>query len=139
MNWLNSDHFRQILESFGYKDKGEFIVEEMMEPEQQLVRAQSLQILKTMGLPLDDDQLYEEFGLKKPANYTEQKTKDEEEEEEENNPNTQEPPPMDDPNPTKTGKKGLAKEKGKPQTANLSFFDTLRATLADFFDPAHKG
>ena len=139
LNWLNSDHFKKILESFGFKDIGEFIVEEMMDPEQQLVRAQSLQILKTMGLPLDDDQLYEEFGLKKPDNYAEQKTKDEAEEEEENNPNPQEPPPMGEQNPTKAAKKEVAKANDKKQTANLSFFDTLRSTLADFFDPAHKG
>jgi hypothetical protein len=67
---LNSDKFLNILASYGYAvDGGSFIMEEPKKPAEQLVRVQVLQGLKNIGLPLDDDKLYEEFGVSKPADY----------------------------------------------------------------------
>ena len=139
LGWLNSDDFKDILGMYGFDTTGEFIVEEMMMPQDQLVRAQTVQILKIMGLPLDDEQLYEEFGLTKPADYDQQKKEAE----------ALPPVPVNPKEIPNDKKEQQQQQGGQPQKGgaakpddtkpNLSFFDTLRATLADFFDPAHKG
>ena len=131
LGYLNSDKFFSILSSYGYPvEGGKFVVEEKMKVQDQLVRVQVLDKLKNaLGLPLNDDELYETFGIEKPADYEAQKAKaDIEEEEQETNPNPDAPVP---------GKKPAAKpQPAKPK--NLTAYEKLLAKLSDFFDPARK-
>ena len=62
-----------IFQSLGFNvDGGEFVyaAKEKIEPTQQLTIVQGL---KNMGLPMDDDWLYETFGVEKPKDYNQQK------------------------------------------------------------------
>lgn len=64
---------RDIFASLGFNTEGgEFVYakKEKIDPKQQLTIVQGL---KNMGLPLDDDWLYETFGVEKPHNYDQQK------------------------------------------------------------------
>lgn len=69
---LNYD-MRPIFASLGYNvDGGEFIYakKDKIIPSQQIDIVQKLQ---SMGLPMDDDWLYETFGVEKPKDYDKQK------------------------------------------------------------------
>ena len=69
---LNYD-MRPIFQSLGFNvDGGEFVYahKDKNDPKQQL---EIVQGLKNMGLPMDDDWLYETFGVEKPADYDRQK------------------------------------------------------------------
>lgn len=62
-----------IFQNLGFNvDGGEFVyaAKEKIEPTQQLTIVQGL---KNMGLPMDDDWLYETFGVEKPKDYDQQK------------------------------------------------------------------
>ena len=62
-----------IFQNLGFNvDGGEFVyaAKEKIEPTQQLTIVQGL---KNMGLPMDDDWLYETFGIEKPKDYDQQK------------------------------------------------------------------
>jgi hypothetical protein len=70
---LNYD-MSDIFQNLGFNtDGGEFVYakKEKIDPTQQLTIVQGL---KNMGLPLDDDWLYETFAVKKPDDYKQQKT-----------------------------------------------------------------
>lgn len=69
---LNYD-MRPIFASLGFNvDGGEFVYarKDKMDPDKQFTIVQGL---KNMGLPMDDDWLYETFGVEKPADYDRQK------------------------------------------------------------------
>lgn len=69
---------RPIFADLGFNvDGGEFVYakKDKMEPTQQLTIVQGL---KNMGLPMDDDWLYETFGVEKPKDYDKQKAEAEE-------------------------------------------------------------
>lgn len=69
---------RPIFADLGFNvDGGEFVYakKDKMEPTQQLTIVQGL---KNMGLPMDDDWLYETFGVEKPKDYDKQKKEAEE-------------------------------------------------------------
>lgn len=69
---LNYD-MRPIFESLGFNvDGGEFVYakKDKIIPSQQI---DIVQKLKAMGLPMDDDWLYETFGVEKPKDYDQQK------------------------------------------------------------------
>lgn len=86
---MNADDRNCILDILNYKmrpifanlgfnvEGGEFVYaqKDKMEPAQQLTIVQGL---KNMGLPMDDDWLYETFGVEKPKDYDKQKAKAEE-------------------------------------------------------------
>ena len=68
LNTLNYE-MTDLLESFGYKVRGgrfAFVSEKNIDPAK---RIQVIESLDRLGLPLDHDQLYEEFGLNKPKDY----------------------------------------------------------------------
>ncbi|MBQ0075091.1 MAG: DUF935 family protein [Prevotella sp.] len=69
---LNFD-MRNIFADLGFNiEGGEFVYakKEKMDPKQQL---EIVQGLKNMGLPMDDDWLYETFSVEKPKDYDQQK------------------------------------------------------------------
>ena len=71
LNVLNYQ-MTDLFESFGINVKGgrfSFVSPKNTNP---AVRVDMLVKLKQLGLPLDHDQLYEEFGLNKPKDYAEQ-------------------------------------------------------------------
>ena len=71
LNVLNYD-MTDLLESFGYpvrSGKFAFVSEKNTDPSK---RIQVIESLSRLGLPLDHDQLYEEFGLNKPKDYDRQ-------------------------------------------------------------------
>lgn len=68
LNVLNYE-MTDLLESFGYPVRGgrfAFVSEKNTDPAQ---RIDIITKLDNLGLPLDHDQLYEEFGLNKPKDY----------------------------------------------------------------------
>lgn len=74
---LNYD-MRPVFQSLGFNvEGGEFVYarKDKTDPKTQL---EIVQGLHTMGLPMDDDWLYETFAIAKPENYDEQKKKSEE-------------------------------------------------------------
>ena len=93
--------------------------------------------MKQAGTPVDDDTMYEISRIAKPVNYAAIKTQMEAEKQEEKEEEAQDQPPMGEQNPKKVGKKGVDKNKASKNPAKLSFMDSMRQTLADFFDPAH--
>lgn len=71
LNVLNYD-MTDLLESFGYPVRGgkfAFVSEKNTDPSKRIV---IIETLDRLGLPLDHDQLYEEFGLNKPKDYDRQ-------------------------------------------------------------------
>ena len=71
LNVLNYE-MTDLLESFGYPVRGgrfAFVSEKNTDPTK---RVDILTKLNALGLPLDHDQLYEEFGLNKPKDYDRQ-------------------------------------------------------------------
>lgn len=73
LNVLNYE-MTDLLESFGYPVRGgrfAFVSEKNTDPTK---RVDILTKLNALGLPLDHDQLYEEFGLNKPKDYDRQMT-----------------------------------------------------------------
>lgn len=78
LNILNYQ-MRDIFAELGFNtDGGEFVYakKEKVDTAQQI---DIVQKLSNMGLPIDDDYLYETFGVTKPENYNELKAKKEEE------------------------------------------------------------
>lgn len=127
---LNSDKFLNILASYGYQvDGGSFVMEEPRKAADQLVRVQVLQGLKNIGLPLDDDELYEEFGISKPADYNQQKTVQQQQQQPDNF-------NEDQPGDNKPGDNN--KPPKSPDNTKLKGKDKLFKLLANFFDPAPK-
>lgn len=125
-NYLNSDKFRSILKSYGYEvEGGEFVIEEQMSFEDQKSRSEVLKTLKNdLNLPLSDDQLYEEFGVIKPADYDTQKQQQA----------SQTTGPDDEPEDPAPGN-NKPKDKGNPR---LTWKEQLLSNMADFFARARK-
>lgn len=127
---LNCKQFLDILKSYGYPTEGgKFIVEGELNiavvKEQVAIVAE----VKAMGVPVEDDYIYELTGIPKPKNYNELKAKAEEK-----NEASKEQQP-------KIGKVPI---KPKKEVEQELFYDTeetqnwlfkFRQSLADFFDP----
>jgi phage gp29-like protein len=127
---LNSDKFLSILASYGYAvEGGSFVMEEPKKAADQLVRVQVLQGLKNIGLPLDDDEMYEEFGISKPADYDAQKTIQQQ---------AQQPDDFNEEDAP--GNKPAKKDKPpkSPEKAKLNGKEKLMIKFLNFFAPAHK-
>ena len=139
---LNSEKFKAILSTYGFPADGKFIVEEEMAPEKQLIKAQTLFQLSQIGLPLNHDQIYEDFGLYKPDDYDDQiAAKLAAQTALINNPpepDGDEPPTPEKGKEVKPGNKGNKPNKTKQPANAESLYFKVRSAIADFFDPAHK-
>ncbi|WP_407479952.1 phage portal protein family protein [Elizabethkingia anophelis] len=136
-NELNSDHFLNILKSYGYDvDGGEF----KYELEQNLAKLKiRLEIDKEVSkmVPIADDYWYDTYGIPKPDNYDELKKEMQEKEE-------RMLTIMQNQNPGVTSKEPEAKEQEtsddeKENLADLAkpkLLDIFFKRLADFFDQA---
>ena len=79
LSQINSDQFKLILKSYGYKvEGGSFINTQEISIEYLAQRILIDKELVAMGVPLDDDYFYETYGCPKPDNYDELKAKLEE-------------------------------------------------------------
>ena len=85
------------------------------------------QQVKTMGLPIDADDIYEISGLKKPDDYEAQVAKMESDKQAEQQAAAKQPMPA-----------GKKPKPPKPGQKKLSRLDEFRLILADFFGPAHE-
>ena len=135
-NYLNSAQFMGICKMYGLPvEGGKFIFEQEIDLAELKSKAEVEKVVKeTYNVPVDDDYVYETYGIPKPANYEELKKKQEAAASAASN-----PPALDK-------GKGAAKPKpAKNQSALPSplergrgeaFITWLRTELADFFDPA---
>ena len=145
MALLNSDKFMNILRSYNLPvDGGKFIIEENMKLADQVLFAQVLDTVKNkLKTPVSDDFVYETFGIPKPDDYDEQKEKQQVAAAVVVDDPTDDPvdDPADDPKTKKPApKKPIDKNKiKKPASVKLSSWDRFMATMANFFDQAHKG
>jgi hypothetical protein len=114
-----------ILKNLGFAvDGGSFVYEEQEEDLPVKDRVDNfIRLKKEFGLPIEDDFVYESTGIPKPANY-EQLKKDQDAAAAAQQ--QQQQPPV------------KVKKEKKNKEQNLSWKDSFRLALADFFDPAPK-
>lgn len=113
LNVLNYQ-MTDLFESFGIKVKGgkfSFVSPKDTNPTQ---RIDIITQLNSLGLPLDHDQLYEEFGLNKPDNYDALMAA-----KQQPDPVPYSEPIVTAPSLTPTGAKAITEKKSKPTYANL--------------------
>jgi hypothetical protein len=139
-NMLNSEHFLRILQSYGFPvEGGKFKFEKEINVEELATRITIDEKVAAQGVPMDDDYWYNTYGIPKPKNYDELKAKKEAERAAitGNQTDDDEDEEVDDkkPSPKKKNKKA-AKPSNKKDLKAGNFWFMLRATLADFFDPA---
>jgi len=140
INYLNDDHFIEILKSYSLPivEGGSFKFEKEIDVEALKSRIDIDTKIAGQKVPIEDDYWYETYGIPKPANYNELKAKIEAEKAIQNQP----PPPEEDPAPPAPAKPEKKKNEKPPkpkQKENLKsdgFWFRLRAELANFFDPA---
>jgi hypothetical protein len=135
---LNSPAILNILATYGLPvNAGRFEVEELKDIDQQKIRAEVIKTLHVhIGLPIDHDEMYDEFGLNKPDNYEEQLN--ERKAAKQPNEIKEEDDTKQQPKNQQKIKKEATKKELPSLRANIGFIDKLRQSLADFFDPAHK-
>lgn len=132
-NCLNSKHFLNILKTYGLPvEGGRFIFEKEIDLEALKARKE-IDAFVSGKVPVSDDYYYETYGIPKPDNYDELRARMDEEREAKLNPPVPAPPPPSKPKDKK--KKPAPENQSDP---GLGFWDKFRATLSDFFDPAHK-
>lgn len=137
LNTLNDPKFLTILKSYGYAVDGglfEFIEKPDLA---KLSKRKDIDIAVSKVIPIGDDYWYDTYGIPKPDNYDELKAQMEEERQAKLN------PPNDNPGNNPADPKNPKKVKKKPKASSLAggmegatWFQKLRITLADFFDPA---
>lgn len=127
-----------VLRNLGYPivDGGYF--DHVMEDDDMPVTDQAtvlVQLKQQLGLPIDDDYLYENFGIPKPDNYDELKAESQTQKAQNQSIHTQDAPPQQDesviskPTPdTPNPKPETSKSKRK-----LSLMDKIRVAVDDFF------
>ncbi len=116
---------RPILYNLGYPvAAGEFHPQEEKDIQAVQDRLKIYQTVKSLGVPISDDDVYEESGVPKPADYEKQKSD-----------LAAQADAGGGPGPGKPGKPG-GKKPAKKADLKESKWLQLRATLADFFDPA---
>ena len=138
-----NEQIKPILRNLGYPvDNGNFIHKK--DDEKLTLKdkvAVFISLKKEYGLPMDDDHIYEETGIPKPADYKQQKSAAEAQ----NKPIAAPLPPNaptvskvpNKPNKS-TDKARLFIEEDDPQMM-LNLWDKMRLKLADFFAQAPKG
>lgn len=133
-NMLNDEHFIRILKSYALPvmEGGMFEFEREIDLAELNERIKiDKEVVMSLKTPIDDDYVYETYGIPKPKNYDELKKK----QEEMANPI----PPAPAPGKPAPGKPATAKKKTVPDQASQEaqdFLTWLRTQLADFFDPA---
>lgn len=74
--WLNSEFFLAILQSYGYPvSGGKFTFEKEIDVDVVGKQITIVQQVKTMGVPVGDDYVYDLTGIPKPDDYEAQKKK----------------------------------------------------------------
>jgi len=134
VNMLNCDQFINILKSYALPivEGGSFEYEKEIDLAELAARvAIDKEIVVSLKTPLSDDYVYETYGIPKPDNYDELKTKQEEQ-----RMAAIAPPVPPDPKakPDQKQKKKPVKELSAED--ETKFITWLRVKLADFFDPA---
>jgi phage gp29-like protein len=123
---------KPILYNLGFPVKGGvFHFKEEVEAAKRLDKLKIYQMMKQIGVPFSDDDVYKDTGVAKPENYDELKSKQEQQDaqnldpaqEEDNNQGNQ------DKKQQKQNKQSASKKK-----SSAKLFDDLRIMLADFFD-----
>lgn len=137
-NLLNSEHFINILKSYGLPvEGGKFEFEKEIDLDELTKRILiDKEIAVNLKTPISDDYVYETYGIPKPENYDELIAKREEESlamREKLNQDEDEPPA---PGKGKKPPKAKPDPRKKPDLKAANFWDNLRTQLADFFDPA---
>lgn len=138
-NLLNSEKCLSILRSYGLPvDGGEFVFEKETDLAELLNKAKIEEIvMRTYNIPIDDDYVYETYGISKPDNYDELKKQQEEERKLKMFPPNQPPQPTNNDNPPPKPKEEKKKQKSSgKKLSDSGFWMKLRSNLADFFDPA---
>lgn len=125
-NMLNSKKFLDILKSYGYDVNGKFVYENEIDVNQLKIRME-IDTIVSSKVPVGDDYWYNTYGIPKPDNYEELKSKMEEKKEQ-TLPEVKETNPK--PGQKETGRKNLT----DPKKQNL--IDKIAKNLADFFDQA---
>lgn len=128
---------KPILFNLGWPvDGGIFTFKEEEDVAARLQKISLWQAIKTLGEPIDADQVYEDAGLEKPADYDAQKAKQEADKLAEQQAGI---PPAGG-KPPKPGKKKDKKLSdnlpGSKDEASETLWNKIRVMLADFFDPA---
>lgn len=129
-NLLNSAQFLNILKTYGYPvEGGMFEFDRDVNLEEVKSRMDIISKVKAMGVPVDDEYVYEISGIPKPSNYKQLKKAG----------TTPQPgkQPKSDPKP-EADPKPIPKNQHVPDSGNEHWWTRLRLTLADFFDPAPK-
>lgn len=123
-NLLNSKKFFEICKSYGLPvvEGGEFVTERELDLEE-LKSRKDIDSFVSQKVPVGDDYYYDAYGIPKPDNYDELKTKMEEERQMKMGFNSDEP-------------NGNHPPKPKNKVPSLSAWNKLRHVLADFFDQA---
>lgn len=134
MSWLlqqlNSQHFKDILASYGYPvQQGHFAWEKERDLNELVLRLQVDQGV-AKEVPFDDDYWYRTYGIDKPANYEQLKADREAQRQ-----------ALQPANPAEAQQQQQQQADARKAAANdliesPGFIKKLRIALADFFDPA---
>jgi len=132
-NLLNSKKFMAILKSYGLNvEGGRFAYEKEIDLTELRAKAEVDKIvIETYKVPVSDDYVYKTFGIEKPENYDELKAKQEADK-------LALQQQKEDPAPEPPAPKDKKAKPAKPKSDKLSdnYWQKLRTTIADFFDPA---
>lgn len=128
-NLLNSKKFKQILKSYGYNIDGKFEFELDLDLSKLKLRME-IDTFVSQKVPIGDDYWYETYGIPKPDNYDELKSKMEQA--------AQEPAPEPTPNNSKKTPGQQPKKGQLTETKKQNLMDLLFKGLADFFDQAQQ-
>lgn len=127
VNMLNSEKFLNILKSYGFKVDGGHFEYEMETDLVELKTRMEIDIEISTKVPYSDDYWYETYGVEKPQNYDDLKTKMEE---------AKKVIPAADNVPPEPGKKAKPKKEGLTDPKKSKLADLFFKKLADFFDQA---
>ena len=130
-NELNSEHFLNILKSYGYDvEGGEFEYELELNLAKLKLRME-IDVVVSEKVPVEDDYWYETYGIPKPKNYEALKK------EMEARKNASVQTPVEDDQPEKPPKEKAEKE-DLADYADPTILDKLLKKVADFFDHARR-
>lgn len=134
-NCLNSEHFLNILKSYGYDvEGGAFEFELELNLDKLKVRLE-IDFKVSERVPVEDDYFYETYGIPKPKNYDKLKEKMEA---------SAEPEPAEKPisrhleNDKKADPKKDEKTEDLADVSNPNLLDAILERIADFFDRARR-
>ncbi len=131
---LNDPKILNILKSYGLniQEGGSFVFEEEISTDKVAAKLDIIEKAKNLGVPIDDDVVYDTTKIPKPANYDKIKSQQENSNVAQETNNTQKDTGNKETiKPSKTTDNKKIKEK--------ALVDKIRSLIADFFDPALKG